>query len=82
MEGRQLWYKSLGVVEIFQALLQYLFSGLKEELKDHYYWLQNSYGKYSVDELNKRMNFDVMTSPPGYSRRKITFGKPGIYILT
>ena len=42
-------------------------------------WLRSALGKYSPNELSEQLTFDVMMSPPGYSRRQATFGLDGIY---
>ena len=34
-------------------------------------------GNYTANELSERMTFDIMMSPPGYSRRQATFGLDG-----
>ena len=53
--------------------MQILFSGLKAELIEFREWFVNSFGKYSPNDLSERMTFDIMMSPPGYSRRQATF---------
>ena len=54
-----------------------LFAGLKEEIEHQRDWLMGSFGKYSIDELRERINFDIIMSPPGFTRRQSTFGFDG-----
>ena len=35
------------------------------------------WGKYSLDDQIERINFDVITSPPGYTRRQALYGFGG-----
>ena len=39
-----------------------IFPGLKAEIEDHRDWLTSSFGKYSIDELRERINFDCIMS--------------------
>ena len=57
--------------------MQIVFSGLKAEIKELMGWTLSSFGKFLPNELSERMTFDIMMSPPGYSRRKATFGLNG-----
>ena len=54
-----------------------IFPGLKAEILHHRDWIMSSFGKYSIDEIRQHINFDVIVSPPGFTRRQAFFGFDG-----
>ena len=54
-------------------IMRTLFSGLKAEINHHRDWIMSSFRNYGLDESRERINFDMMMSPPGFTRRQVIY---------